>query len=300
MPHPFFEQLKAALLGTVRADEPLARHTSWRVGGPAELFVTPAGRADLAIALRLIEEAGIPWLPLGAGSNLLVRDGGIRGAVLHSGGMQAVHYGAGGAVTAEAGVWLPKLVQETVRRGLGGLEELAGIPGTVGGAAVMNAGAGNSDLAATLQRVHLCSAAGEEIWDKERCAFGYRCSALPDGRMVTTVELQLQPMEPAQLALRLEERLAARRSAQAVGGPNAGSVFKNPPGHKAWQLIDAAGWRGRRLGGAQVAEQHANFIINCGGATARDILGLIDGIRSAVLASSGIELEPEVRIVGHD
>lgn len=300
MTHPFFEQLKGTLRGPVLADEPMARHTSWRVGGPADLFITPLDRDDLVTALQLLATAGIPWLAIGAGSNLLVRDGGIRGAVLHSGGLQRLEFADDGLVKAEAGIWLPQLVQEAVRRGLGGIEALAGIPGTVGGAAVMNAGAGGSDLAATLQHVQLCSAAGEERWEKARCAFAYRGSALPADQVVAAVALQLQPGDASQLAARLQQRLTERRNSQTVGGPNAGSVFKNPPGHQAWQLIDTAGWRGRRVGGAQVAQQHTNFIVNCGSARAVDILGLIDGIRAEVRARSGIELELEVRIVGED
>lgn len=295
-----FDTLHSLLRGKVLAAEPMSRHTTWRVGGPADLFIVPADRGDMVTALALLAEAGVPWLAVGAGSNLLVRDGGVRGAVLHTGGLRRLTLAAGGEALAEGGVPLMTLIGACAERGLAGLEGLAGIPGTVGGGVTMNAGAGGQQLADVVRRVTLAGAGGEETWGAERLAFGYRRSAVPADRVVVEVAMQFRPADPATLQQAIRHRLRQRRAAQGVGGPNAGSVFKNPPGEAAWRLIDAAGMRGVVLGAAQVAEQHANFIVNRGGATARDILGLIGRMRTAVRETSGIELEPEVRIVGED
>jgi UDP-N-acetylmuramate dehydrogenase len=239
-------------------------------------------------------------LTVGAGSNLLVRDGGIRGAVLHLTRLRQLTIEPEGGVTTGAGMPLMTLIRATVDAGLGGLEALAGIPGTVGGAVAMNAGAGGQQLADVVEAVTLVGPAGVEIWGRERLRFGYRRSALGSEQVVSAARLRLRPGNPRQLARAMERRLAERVASQRVGGPNAGSVFKNPPGASAWQLIDAAGLRGVTLGGARVAERHSNFIVNGGAATARDILRLIELIRKRVREVSGIELEPEVRIVGEE
>jgi UDP-N-acetylmuramate dehydrogenase len=295
-----FETLRSRLKGKVIADELLCRHLTWRVGGPADLFIVPADRAELVTVLRLLAEAGVPWVAIGAGSNLLVRDGGIRGAVLHTGGLRRLTFAEDGRVQAEAGVPLMTLIREAAVRGLAGLEALAGIPGTVGGGVVMNAGAAGQEMADVVCAVHLAGPQGEENWREERLQFAYRRSNLPTDRVLVAATLQLQAASPARLEEDILRRLQQRQSAQRVGAPNAGSVFKNPEGQQAWRLIDAAGMRGEAIGGAQVAEKHANFIVNRGGATARDILALIDRVRARVLQHSGIELEPEVRIIGDD
>ncbi len=293
-----FDKLKQALRGRVLEAEPLSRHTTWRVGGPADLFVAPADRRDLQAALAILAEAGIPWFPLGGGSNLLVRDGGFRGAVLHTGRLRGLELSDDGEVLAEAGVPLMTLIRACAARGLAGLEALAGIPGTVGGGVVMNAGAGGQEMANVVREVVLAGPQGEETWDAERCRFVYRGSALPAERMVSAVRMRFREAPTAALEEEIRRRIAHRRSAHAVGGANAGSVFKNPPGHSAWKLIDAAGMRGERRGGARVSEVHTNFIVNDGSATAADILALMEETRQAVKKHSGIELEPEVKIVG--
>ena len=300
MGETLFETLRSRLKGKVIADELLCRHLTWRVGGPADLFIVPADRAELVTVLRLLAEAGVPWVAIGAGSNLLVRDGGIRGAVLHTGGLRRLTFAEDGRVQAEAGVPLMTLIREAAVRGLAGLEALAGIPGTVGGGVVMNAGAAGQEMADVVCAVHLAGPQGEENWREERLQFAYRRSNLPTDRVLVAATLQLQAASPARLEEDILRRLQQRQSAQRVGAPNAGSVFKNPEGQQAWRLIDAAGMRGEAIGGAQVAEKHSNFIVNRGGATARDILALIDRVRARVLQHSGIELEPEVRIIGDD
>lgn len=295
-----FEILNSRLRGKVAADEPLSRHTTWRVGGPADIFIAPASREELLLALRLLAAAGIPWLAIGAGSNLLVRDGGVRGAVIHTGAMRQLAFTPGRLVEAEGGVPLMTLIRETAARGLAGLEALAGIPGTVGGGVVMNAGAGGQEMAGVVQEVVLAGADGEERWGNDRLEFAYRSSNLPADRVVAAAQLRFTAAESTTLAEKVRIALQRRRAAQGVGAPNAGSVFKNPPGLQAWRLIEMAGLRGAVAGGAQVAERHANFIVNRGNATAGDILALIERVREGVRRQSGVDLEAEVRIVGAD
>ena len=300
MTRSFIENLQRALAGKVLENEPLSRHTTWRVGGPARIFVVPADGCDLLKALALLGQAKVSWLPLGAGSNLLVRDGGVKGAVIHTAALRGLHLEEGGMVRAGGGLPLTTLIRETARMGLAGLEALSGIPGTVGGAVAMNAGAGGQELSGVVRSVTLAGEEGEEEWSAARLNFGYRSSALPGDRVVTAVQMCFRPAEAAELAREMSTRIALRKDAQCVGAPNAGSVFKNPPGLSAWRLIDEAGLRGLTAGGAMVARKHANFIVNRGGATARDILELIDRIRETVLKQTGIELETEVRIVGEE
>jgi UDP-N-acetylmuramate dehydrogenase len=288
------------LVGTVLADEPMARHTTWRVGGPADLFIEPADLDDLLRTLELLKSAGVPWMVVGAGSNLLVKDGGIRGAVLYLKRFRQLDIETTGRVTAGGGLPLMTLIRETTAVGLAGLEALAGIPGTVGGGVAMNAGAGGQQLADVVESAVLTGPAGIECWTKGQLQFAYRSSALDRERILISAVMQFRRGEVVELAAAVQQQLVQRRSAQRVGGPNAGSVFKNPPGHSAWKLIEAAGMRGAVIGGAKVAEQHANFIVNGGQARAQDILALIERIRKQVRVASGIELEPEVRIVGAD
>lgn len=295
-----FDTLCSRLKGRVVAGELLSRHTTWRVGGPADLFIVPADRAEMVLTLRLLAERGTAWTVLGAGSNLLVRDGGIRGAVLYAGGLRQLIFVDHDKVQVEGGVPLMSIIKELAARGLSGLEALAGIPGTVGGAVAMNAGAGGREMADVVREIILAGPQGEEIWQEDRLEFGYRRSNLPVDRVLVAATLQLQNADPDRIEEEIQRWLQQRQANQRVGAPNAGSVFKNPPGQQAWRLIDAAGLRGTAIGGAQVAEKHTNFIVNRGGATAGDILALIDLVRTRVLENSGIELEPEVRIVGED
>lgn len=292
------DELALRCRGELLRGEPLSRHTTWRVGGPAFALFRPANHVDLVRAMRLLRGADLPWLVLGAGSNLLVRDGGFPGVVLELSQFTAVRIGTDGIVEAEAGVRLNALIKQLVAAGLAGLEELAGIPGTVGAALVMNAGAGSQEFGQVVEEVEILS--GETfLWrPAEAFTFGYRESGLEPGAIVTAVRLRLSGGDPELLAATYGERLQHRRQAHAVGGPSAGSVFKNPPGHKAWQLIAGCGWQGRGIGGALVSERHANFIINTGRATAADIEALIGAVARDVRCQTGVELETEVKIVG--
>ncbi len=190
------------------------------------------------------------------------------------------------------------LVREASRLSLGGLEQLAGIPGTLGGAVAMNAGAGEQDLGRLVRTVVLAGVDGEEEWTAEQLRFDYRSSNLPAGRVVVAVQLKLVNAEAEGLREEIKQRLLQRRRSQGVGRPNAGSVFKNPPGEQAWKLIDRAGMRGAVVGGARVSERHSNFIVNGGSARAADVLTLMGQIQDRVFRQSGISLEPEVRIIG--
>lgn len=284
--------------GHLLRDEPLWRHTTWQVGGPAAALLRPANHVDLVKAVRLLDAAGAPRLVLGGGSNLLVRDGGFPGVVLDLHEFAAVRFGTDGLVEAEAGVRLNSLIKQLVTAGLGGLEELAGIPGTVGGALVMNAGAGNQEFGRVVEEVEILSGETFAWRPAAALAFGYRQATLEPGAIVTAVRLRLASDDPELLQAAYTERLNHRRQAHAVGGPSAGSVFKNPPGKKAWELIAGCGWQGRGIGGARVSERHANFIVNAGRAMAADIETLIETIRMDVERQTGVRLETEVRIVG--
>jgi UDP-N-acetylmuramate dehydrogenase len=292
------DRLQKALRGTVRQNEPMARHTTWRVGGPAQLFIVPADADDLRIALEILAEADCPWHACGYGSNVLVRDGGINGAVIHTGYLRGLEIHPSGRIVAEAGVPLMVLVRRAVASGLAGVEALAGIPATIGGAVAMNAGAHGQAIGDGLKRVTICRKDGCREWPAEALEISRRHCLLPENGFILSAQLQLQPGDKNELARRMLEVLKTRRAAHYVGAANAGSVFRNPEQQAAWRLIDAAGLRGRRLGGAQVSEQHANFITNDGSATATEIETLMQEVAAAVAQHSGAQLEPEVRIWG--
>ncbi|BCA80523.1 UDP-N-acetylenolpyruvoylglucosamine reductase [Desulfuromonas sp. AOP6] len=278
----------------------MAAHTSWRVGGPADLFILPADRQDVLTALRLLKAAQCPWLPVGSGSNLLVRDGGIRGAVLNLSNLRQLQFLANGLVVAEAGLPVTRLIRLCVEKGLQGLEALAGIPGSLGGAVAMNAGAGGQEMSEVVTEVVLATATGEIRRPGGDLQFAYRRCELPPQSLLVEVSLSMTTADPQELQRIYRERIAHRRQAHAVGGANAGSVFKNPAGVQAWKLIDQAGLRGATVGGAKVSERHTNFIVNTGKARATDILSLIERIKETVRASQGVDLEPEVKIIGSD
>jgi len=292
------DELARRCRGELLVNEPLSRHTTWRVGGPAAALFRPANHVDLVQALRLFTAAALPWLVLGGGSNLLVRDGGFPGVVIDLRHFNSIRVGGDGVVEAEAGVRLNALIKQLVASGLAGLEELAGIPGTVGGAVVMNAGAGHQEFGGVVEEVEVLAAATYSWRQAEACGFAYRHADVAPGEIVTAVRLRLASADPELLAAVYAERLEHRRQAHAVGGPSAGSVFKNPPGMRAWELVQRSGWRGRGIGGALVAERHANFIVTRDGASAADIEELIAAIRRDVQQVTGVTLEPEIRIVG--
>lgn len=282
---------------------PMARYTTFRIGGPADVLVNIADASEIPIALRAAKQAGEPVTLIGNGSNLLVRDGGIRGLVIRtasgSGGVRR----EGNLLHANAGVSMSAAAQFALGESLSGLEEMSGIPGTVGGGVIMNAGAYGSDLSQVVVRVEAIRLADGKpvVFEGERLDFSYRHSAMQDAHViVTSVTMCLTPGDRDAIRARMDECNRARRDKQPLNLPSAGSTFKRPNGFFAAKLIDECGLRGLRVGGAQVSEKHAGFIVNTGDATANDVLALMEEVKARVFAQTGVTLEPEVRIVGED
>ncbi len=289
-----------SLRGVLRRHEPMAKHTSWRVGGPADRFYEPADLEDLAGFLRsLPSEEPLYWV--GLGSNLLVRDGGVRGTVLMlSGRLNGLALAAGEhTVRAEAGVACAKLARFAVQQGLRGAEFLAGVPGTVGGALAMNAGAFGGETWRVVTAVETLDHHGQRhLRPASEYQTGYRSVRGPAGEWFVAGYFGLAPGDAEEGQALIKSLLARRGASQPTQQPNAGSVFRNPPGDYSARLIEAAGLKDRCIGGACVSALHANFIVNTGNATARDIELLIAEVQEKVLAAHGVQLEPEVRIIG--
>jgi len=304
LPEPLIQTLRAALGPRARPDEQLARHTSFRVGGPADLLVLPDTEHELATVLRAASAHGARVTLLGGGSNVLVGDGGIRGVVVKLGrGFSEITWTPtddGATVHAGAAAQLGRVARDSVARGLAGLEHAEGIPGTVGGALFMNAGAYGGDLAGTVEAVCGLSGAGEPVRiERAGLTFDYRRTALPPGFVVTAVVLRLRREATDAVQARMEAARTRRVASQPHGEANAGSIFKNPTGDHAGRLIEAAGLKGARMGRARISERHANVIVNEGGARAGDVKALMDLAQRVVWERSGVWLEPEVRLVGH-
>jgi UDP-N-acetylmuramate dehydrogenase len=285
--------------GRVRADEPLARHTSFRIGGPADVLATPDTALELAAIARAAAEAGASLTILGGGSNMLVGDGGIRGVVVKLGrGFRRVVWDAP-CVEAGAAVQLGRLARDAAERGLAGLEYAEGIPGTVGGALFMNAGAYGGEVSDTVDEVEGVDATGAvRRLPRASLAFVYRRTVLPAGFLVTAVRFRLRPEAQTAVQARLAQARDRRTASQPHGQANAGSIFKNPPGDFAGRLVEAAGLKGTRVGGARISEQHGNFIVNEGAAHATDVQALMQEAQRVVWERNGVWLEPEVRLVG--
>ncbi len=297
------DRLVTELAGTagvaVRVREPLARYTSFKVGGPADYFVEATTVRGLTACLRVVERHGVPVLLLGNGSNLLVSDQGVRGAVLRlRGEFRTVRWHGSGAEVGAAHA-VSRLVREAVRRGWGGLEFAEGIPGSVGGSLVMNAGAYGSEMERVVHRVDAVTAAGETLaLGREELRFSYRETRLPRGAVVTRVEMALTPETPEVADARMRAVMTRRKESQPSGHPNFGSVFRNPPGDHAGRLIEASGLKGLRVGGAEISRRHANFIVNRGGARAQDVRRLIERVCSEVESRFSVTLQTEVRFAG--
>ena len=283
----------------VRRNEPMSRHTSWHAGGPAEVFFTPRDRNDLVAFLRTLP-AYVPVHWIGLGSNLLVRDGGFRGTVILMHTAKKAPRMEGGLVYADAGVASPKVARFAAAQHLTGAEFLAGIPGTVGGALAMNAGCYGAETWDIVAKVRTIDRAGRlHERQKDEYEIGYRHCRTPGEEWFIGAFFELRPGEGDASRARIKELLAKRMATQPLQLPNAGSVFRNPPGDHAARLIEACGLKGLARGGARVSEKHANFIVNPdGAASAADIEGLLLQVRATVLERTGVELIPEVRIVG--
>jgi len=292
-------EVAAKFLPRVRRDEPMSRHTSWRVGGPADIFYTPQDRDELAAFLASVP-ADVPLLWVGLGSNLLVRDGGIRGVVICThGAFTRLEHRAQRRVYCEAGVPCARVTRQCASWGLGQAEFFAGIPGTMGGALAMNAGAYGGETWNFVRSVDVMARSGScRTRRAAEYQVGYRRVTAPaNDEWFLAAELEFGPADPA--ATGAVRALAQRRKqTQPLGEWSCGSVFTNPPGDQAARLIESANLKGFRIGGAVVAEKHANFILNEGGASARDLEELIAHVRATVERVHGISLVPEVRVVG--
>jgi UDP-N-acetylmuramate dehydrogenase len=292
--------LQTRMRGTVVADAPLAPYTSFRIGGPASFLLMPVDREDLKAAMTFSRDAAMPVQVLGGGSNTLVRDGGFRGVAIHLKAFQALER-TSDTVTAGAGVRVSRLLAFCAREGLTGLEILSGVPGTVGGAVWGNAGAWGGATADCLAAVEIVTAAGEErVLRRQDIPFRYRASGLPVGSVVVQAAFALAPGDPTAIRRRISGYLVRRNASQPVEFRSAGSIFKNPPGAYAGQLVEQVGLKGTRIGGAMISAKHGNFIVNLGGARAADVLALVALARARVREATGIELELEMRVVGED
>jgi UDP-N-acetylmuramate dehydrogenase len=292
------DELCRRLRGEALRDEPLAPRTTIRVGGPADLLVRPADPDDLSTLLRAVRELGVPLTILGGGANTLVADRGVRGVVLRLPPDLGEERAEGDLLVLPAGAPIARLMARAHARGLTGAEFTAGIPGTLGGATVMNAGTRDGELGDVLTRVELASAEGTGFVPASSLELGYRTSRLPAGAVVTRLECRLRPGDVALSRTTMEADVGRRRRTQPLTEPTFGSTFANPPGRFAGQLIEAVGLKGHRVGNAMWSDVHANFLVNRGGATARDVLALIDLARRRVLERFEVTLRPEVRLVG--
>lgn len=294
------EELAAAHAGDLLPDEPLAPYTTWKIGGPVDLLIVPHDKRQLSSAVRILNRYGVTWMTLGRGSNLLVSDRGIRGAVIRLGSGMDTALFDGNLITAGGACSLIRLSSMAGRHGLTGLEFAGGIPGTVGGAVYMNAGAHGSDVSRILLSAEVMLDTGELVNLNNRdLQFGYRHSILQEQKgIVTEAVLGLQFGDRKEIAAAMAAYKDRRLRTQPLQLPCAGSVFRNPEGHHAAGLIEQAGLKGTRIGGAEVSMLHANFIINTGDATAEDVLALIEHIRTIVEDRFGVRLVTEVKLEG--
>jgi len=288
-----------AVRGRLTADAPLAAITWFRVGGPAEVLFKPEDAEDLA-AFLAAKPDDVPVTVVGVGSNLLVRDGGVPGVVIKlTGPFAQTEFLEDGKVRVGAAALDLTVATMACEQGLGGLEFLSGVPGTIGGALRMNAGAYGGEMKDVVIEGRAIDPAGKlHSLSAAEFGFEYRKSAVPDGWIFTDALLQGRPETPQVVAERMAEIKAKREESQPLRTRTGGSTFANPPGHKAWQLIDQAGCRGLTIGGAQVSEKHCNFLINTGSATAAEIEELGEEVRRRVLATAGVELHWEIRRIG--
>ena len=283
-------------------EEPMAKHTSFRIGGPADVLAQPADEAELAALLKRAGEHAVPVTLVGNGSNLLVRDKGIRGLVIKLSNSFSDMKALGNELTFGSGISLAMASKKAASLSLSGLEFAVGIPGTIGGAVYMNAGAYDGEMAKVVTSVRVMDREGKisELKASE-LAFAYRHTALQNsGLIVTSVTCVLQPDEADAIAAKMADFSQRRISKQPLELPSAGSMFKRPPGYFAGTLIDQTGLKGYTVGGAQVSTKHAGFVVNVGGATAQDVLQLISDVQSKVFAAHGVRLEPEVLVLGEE
>ncbi len=286
----------------VQLDRAMSEHTTFRIGGKADAVCFVKELRELQQLLSYLSKERLPYLVVGGGSNLLVRDSGFKGVVIIMRDKLATvehHEENDQIVVAGGGLALSDLVKYSSQKGLGGLEFLAGIPGTVGGAVTMNAGAFGKDMGSVVQEIELMTPE-RELRSRHRSdlTFSYRASSIQEGTVVLKASLQCTRETPKIVSKRVADYLTRRKATQPLEYPSAGSVFRNPPNDYAGRLIEETGLKGKKIGGAMISPKHANYIVNTGGATANDVLALMEMAKKKVRAETGIELEPELKVVG--
>jgi len=289
--------IKQFFRGYLAINEPMSKYTSMRVGGPADYYLEPADKLDLVEIIRYFRKNEFPFLMLGRGSNLLFSDEGLRGAAINLEACLSTVRMEGELVIAEAGVHMAKFVDFCIQQSLAGVEMLAGIPGSIGGAIVMNAGAHGGEISDHLVDVEVLRSGEIQTIKKEDAQFAYRQSGFARD-IVLSASFRLLKGNKEELMARRREIILKRNVTQPLSLPNSGSMFKNPPGNHAAKLIEQAGLKGKRVGNAQISEKHANFIVNLGGAKASDIVTLVDLARRTVHQNTGVLLELEVKFIG--
>jgi UDP-N-acetylmuramate dehydrogenase len=279
---------------------PMSKYTSLRVGGLADILVTPNNLDEFKKLLDLLTRSGEPWVVLGAGSNTVVYDTGIEGVVVSTRKLKKIEITGEDKVYAETGAVLGTILNKTIKAGLTGFEFAAGIPGTVGGGIFMNAGANGGEIKDVLETVWVWLGGEEIAIDGKDLKFDYRKSYLPEGSVITRASFGLRQGSPREIERSVKEYMDKRNRTQPIKMSNTGSIFKNPPEIPAGKLLDELGFKGLSIGGAKFSEMHANFIVNAGCASASDVLGLIEKAKKEALDKRGITLETEVRVIGKD
>lgn len=295
------QQLRNLQVGKILLNEPLANHTTMKIGGPADLFIKPSSIENLEKVMNIINKQHLPWRVIGRGSNLLVSDKGIEGAVIKLGkGLDNLEIHET-EVKVGAGFSLVNLSVQISKKGLAGLEFASGIPGSVGGAVYMNAGAHGSDMSEILEKVHVLFADGTFAWlSKEEMEFSYRTSILQKKRPGIVLEaiFKLKAGNRDEIVAKMQNNKNYRKDTQPYNLPCAGSIFRNPLPYYAGQLVQEAGLKGYSIGGAQISPMHGNFIVNTGNGKAEDVLALIEHVKGTIYQQYGIKIETEVEIIG--
>jgi UDP-N-acetylmuramate dehydrogenase len=295
----YFQELRQVFRGEIKTNEPLSKHTSFRIGGPADFYLYPKDLEDLSTAVDFAQNNKLSKFVIGNGTNLLVSDDGLRGLVIDLSQAFYEIESKENSVTAGAGVDLEELIHYCAERGLSGLEPLIGIPGQVGGGIILNAGAFDTEVSDRLSSVRLMDRFGTlEKKRKSELTFGYRMAGIPKDAIVVDASFLLKEGNPKDMEISQNNFLRKRKEKQPLSLPSAGSVFKRPVGDYAGRLIEEAGCKGLRIGDAMVSRKHANFIVNCRLASAQDVLRLIDEVRERVMKQFQVELELEIHMIG--
>ncbi|ORT99725.1 UDP-N-acetylenolpyruvoylglucosamine reductase [Anaerovibrio sp. JC8] len=281
-------------------NEPMSKHTTFNIGGPADYLIFPGSMDQLQAVVKLMNQCDIPFTILGNGSNVLVLDKGIRGAVLKFHAPMSYKRCEGNKIIAGAGAYLKHISQYAAENGLSGMEFACGIPGSLGGAVFMNAGAYDGEMKNVVREVKTVTATGKVLtYGPDEFNFGYRHSVFQaNGQAIAEITLELEPGDKQEIQAKMDDYTARRESKQPLEMPSAGSTFKRPEGYYAGTLIDSTGLKGLQVGGAQISTKHAGFVVNSGNATAQDVLDLIKEVQDRVYKEKGVKLYPEVRIIG--